>query len=80
MQKEYHIHMEYSPGTSWLSQSHASGVHDGRAPAGNGWAKDPSTGASGAGPSGVQPSMDMNEFAMDLSGEQIVQLSCIQQN
>ena len=61
--------MEYSAGTSWLQQQHVTDVHDGRTTASNDW-KDQSAGASGTGPSVVQPGMDLSEFGLDLSGEQ----------
>ena len=63
--------MEYSPGTSWLQQQHVSDVNDGRASTNDDW-KGASSGTSGAGPSGVQPSMDLSDFGLDLSGEQFV--------
>ena len=66
MQKR--IHMDYTAGTSWIQQQHVPGTLDGRSPTNGDW-KEAAVSPSGAGPSGVQSSMDLGDFGMDLSGE-----------
>ena len=66
--------MEYSAGTSWLQQQHVPDGHDGRTTTSDDW-KETTVGTSGAGPSGVQPSMDLGDFTLDLSGEPFAHLN-----
>lgn len=66
--------MEYTGGTSWLQQQHVPDVHDGRTTTNDDW-KEVAASTSGAGSSGVQPSMDMSDFALGISGEQFAHLN-----
>lgn len=63
--------MEYTAGTSWLQQQSVPDVHDTRPTPNDDWKNTPSNVSAGAGPSGAQPGMDLSDFGLDLSGEQL---------
>lgn len=61
--------MEYTAGTSWLQQQPVSDVHDARSTTTDDW-KEPSTNVAPV-PSSTQPTMDLSDFGLDLTGEQL---------